>query len=78
MTNTTDNLDLNLDCDLLSLLHQTDLEAYDGERDCSEERERHAEEPRVAADEPVPRVVVAVMTGMMPLAVFHRLLLLES
>jgi hypothetical protein len=34
--------------------------------------------PRVAADEPVPRVIVAVMMGMRPLAVFYRLLLLGS
>ncbi len=72
------DLDLDLDFDLHSLLHQTDLEAHDGERDRSDERERHVEEPRGAADDPTPRVVVAVMTGKRrPLVVFD-LLLLES
>ena len=78
MVNTAHDLGLDLDdFDLLLLLHQMDFEAHDGERDRSDERERHVkEDPRAAADvEPVPRVVVAVMT---PLAVFHRLLLLES
>jgi len=50
------------------------LQAHNGERDRSEERKRHVEVSRVAADEPV----VAVITGMTPLAVFHHLLLLES
>ncbi len=77
MINTIHDLDLDLGFDLLSLLHQTDLEAHDGEHDRSDERERHVEEPSGAADgsQPVLRVVVAVMTGRMPLVVLHCLLL---
>jgi len=59
--------DLDLDCDLL--LYQTDLEAHGGERDRSDKR--YVQEPPIAADEPVPRVVIAVMTGLRLLAVFR-------
>jgi hypothetical protein len=56
---------------LLSLLHQTDLEAKDGWRDHSNERERHVEEPPGAADGLVLHVVIAVTMVERPLLV-HR------
>ena len=69
--------ELDFDFDLFSLIHYTDLEAHDDERDRSYERESHADEPRGIAISPILRVI-AVMTRREPLVALNHVLLLYS